>query len=74
MGQKGNSKRKRTSRMSSGRRAKSRATRTIARLMLKMNRWERYVKEIECGKRKGPVSRWNPSGIEKHISLLEKIH
>lgn len=40
--------------------------------MLKMNRWQRYLDEIERGRRKGPASRWNTSGIERHIVFLEK--
>jgi hypothetical protein len=70
MGQK---KRKRTHKVSSGLSAKRKAKRTIGKLKLKINRWNRYCEEIRNHKRKGVESRWNISGIEKHIKLLQRF-
>lgn len=63
---------KRDHRTASGFRAARRSRRIISRLLLKINRWNRYKDEITQGKRKGLESRWDTSRIEKHIALLEK--
>jgi hypothetical protein len=65
---------KRDHKVSSGLRAKRKAKRTINRLVMKMSRWERYKKEISEGRRSGSPSRWDTSGIEKHIAFLEKTY
>jgi hypothetical protein len=65
-------KSKRTHKTSSGRSKYVRINRTIRRLTMKVNRWKRYQSEIGASKRSGPASRWDTSGLEKHIKLLEK--
>ena len=43
------------------------------RTEMKINRWKRYVDEIERGERKGKVSRWNTAGLEKHAEYLKQL-
>jgi len=62
---------KRDTKVSSGKRKISRIMRQVARLKMKVNRWKRYQAEIKAGSRKGEVSRWDTSGLEKHMALLE---
>ena len=40
---------------------------------MKINRWNRYKEEISARTRKGKISRWDTSGLEKHIKLLESF-
>lgn len=49
---------------------KRRVNRAMSRLMTKIARWKRYQVEIDSGKRKGSLSRWNVAGLEKHLEFL----
>lgn len=64
---------KRSSRTSSGKTKITRILRQIKRLKMKINRWNRYKEEISARTRKGKISRWDTSGLEKHIKLLESF-
>lgn len=66
-------KRQREGKKSSGKAKKSRARRLIMRAKMKINRWKRYKEEISEGQRKGFISRWDTSGLEKHIKMLERF-
>lgn len=59
--------------MSSGKRKNAKIMKTIRRATMKINRWKRYIKEIKNGERKGNLNRWDASGLEKHIELLENL-
>ena len=69
----GKKKSKRTSKTSSGKHKKSKIRKVIMRTEMKINRWKRYVDEIERGERKGKVSRWNTAGLEKHAEYLKQL-
>ena len=69
----GKHKRKRNSTTSSGRRRGARMMRNIRKFQMKVNRWDRYKEEIEKEERKGNPSRWDTSGLKRHIELLEKL-
>jgi len=69
----GQGKKKRTKSASSGLSKMRNASRRAQRLTLKKKRWERYIREIGTGKRKGDVMRWDTSKIEKHIEFLKKV-
>lgn len=62
-----------TSTMSSGAHKLSKIKRQISRLKMKINRWTRYVEEINNNKRKGSVKRWDTAGLKKHLELLETL-
>jgi hypothetical protein len=70
MGKKGNKDFKK----SKGLKKKRELNRAIKRCMMKINRWLRYQKEIEDGKRSSPKyrKRWDTARLEKHIKYLEK--
>jgi len=59
--------------MSSGKRRSARIMRTIQRLQMKINRWDRYKEEIKKDERKGSLDRWDTSGLQKHMKLLEGL-
>ena len=61
------------SRTSGGKRKIQRINQQIRRLNMKVARWERYIEEIKQDKRKGKISRWDTSGLKKHIALLESL-
>ena len=70
----GKNQKSRTSTTSAGKGRGSIIMRTIKRSQMKIARWKRYVREIESGERKGSVSRWDTSGLERHIELLESLY
>jgi len=63
----------RTSRVSSGLLRKNRCNSQRRKLESKVRRWKRYAKEIKDGKRTGKVSRWDISGLTKHLELLAEV-
>ena len=69
----GKHKAKRNSTTSSGRRRGARMMRNIRKLQTKINRWDRYKEEIKKEERKGSPSRWDTSGLKRHMELLEKL-
>ena len=44
-------------------------TKEVRRTKMKINRWKRYKKE----NRGGDQSRWDISGLEGHVKLLESL-
>jgi hypothetical protein len=65
--------RERNHKTSSGKHKASRILKQVKRLKMKINRWNRYKEEIRAGNRKGKISRWDTSGLEKHMALLESL-
>jgi hypothetical protein len=64
---------KRDTKISSGKHKVSKVMKQLRRLKMKANRWNRYREEIKAGNRKGKASRWDTSGLEKHMALLESM-
>ena len=62
-----------TSSMSSGAHKISKRKRQISKLKMKINRWARYVEEINNNKRSGSVKRWDSTGLKKHLEFLENL-
>lgn len=62
-------KTKRKTRTSSGLRARNRAHRALKRLEMKVARWKRYQTDVV----KGALRSWSTEGLEKHLSLLQKL-
>ncbi len=62
-----------------------RASRAMARTLLKIKRWKRYQAEVEAGTRKLPTikygkrkgeldtSRWDTTGLESYLAKQESI-
>lgn len=40
---------------------------------MKINRWNRYTQEITNNKRQGSAKRWNTTGLQKHLEMLENL-
>lgn len=66
-------KAKSSGKLSSGIGRMARAKSVIRRTKMKIKRWQRYAKEITNETRKGEVSRWNTTGLEQHIQMMETI-
>ena len=69
----GKGQKKRAHRTSGGGRKVARINQQVTRLKMKIKRWERYVSEIKDGTRKGSASRWNTSGLKRHLELLKNM-
>ena len=64
---------KKESYTSSGKHKAAKINTLKRRTQMKINRWKKYQDEITNGKRSGSAKRWDTTGLEKYLQILQNL-